>query len=93
MRKTEGRIYPPPFHFRNNMMIYEHDRVILKNDLSEYRLKAGDIGIVVHIYADGEAYEVEFFAVDGRTLDVITLSSADVRPVTERDVLHARIAE
>jgi hypothetical protein len=75
------------------MMIYEHDRVILKNDLPEYRLKVGDIGIVVHIYAGGEAYEVEFFAVDGRTLDVVTLSSADVRSVTERDVLHARIAE
>jgi hypothetical protein len=74
-------------------MISEHDRVILRNDLPEYSLKAGDIGVVVHIYAGGEAYELEFFAVDGRTLEVVTLSSADVRPVNTRDVLHARMAD
>lgn len=74
-------------------MINEHDRVILKNNLPDHHLKAGDVGVVVHIYRGGEAYELEFFTVDGRTIDVVTLSSAAVRPVSERDILHARLAE
>lgn len=59
-------------------------------DLPEYDLKAGDVGVVVHIYGDGEAYELEVFALDGRTLTVVTVEAAQLRPVSRRDVLHVR---
>jgi len=49
-------------------MIKEHDQVVITADLPEHDLKAGDVGVVVHIYADGEAYELEIFALDGRTV-------------------------
>ena len=52
--------------------------------------RAGDVGVVVHIYKDGEAYEVEFFTLDGETLDVVTVEAKQVRPVSPRDVMHAR---
>jgi hypothetical protein len=71
-------------------MIHEHDRVIFTEDMPEHRLAAGDVGTVVHIYDHDAAYEVEVFTLDGRTLDVVTVAAGRVRPVTQRDVLHAR---
>lgn len=71
-------------------MIKEHERAVLTMDLPEYGLQAGDVGVVVHIYKDGEAYEVEFFTLDGETLDVVTVEAEHVRPVSPRDVMHAR---
>lgn len=71
-------------------MIHEHDQVVITTDLPEHDLKAGDVGVIVHIYNDGEAYELEIFALDGRTLDIVTVEASQVRPVSHRDVLHAR---
>lgn len=71
-------------------MIKEHEQIVLTTDLPEYDLKAGDVGVVVHIHGDGEAYELEIFALDGRTLDVVTVEASQVRPVSRRDVLHVR---
>lgn len=67
---------------KQNEMINEHDRVVLIVDLPEYHLKAGDVGIAVHIYSTGEAYEVEFFTLDGHTLDVVTLEAEQVRLIS-----------
>lgn len=50
----------------------------------------GDVGTVVHIYPNDAAYELEFFALDGRTLDVITVEAEQVRAVKRNDVLHVR---
>lgn len=71
-------------------MIKEHEQVVLTVDIPEYDLKAGDVGIVVHIYSDGQAYELEFFTLDGNTLDVVTVETSQVRPISQRDVLHVR---
>ena len=71
-------------------MIREHKHAILTTDLPEQGFKAGDVGTVVHIYGDGAAYEMEFFALDGRTLDVVTVEADQVRPVSRRDILHVR---
>ena len=71
-------------------MIREHERAVLTVDLPEHHLRTGDVGTIVHIYNDGEAYEVEFFALDGHTLDVVTIEADQVRPVSRRDVLHVR---
>ena len=71
-------------------MINEHDRVVLTSSVSSEGLEAGDVGAVVHIYPGGAAYEVEFVTLDGDTKAVVTLESAQIRPVTGRDMTHAR---
>jgi fibrillarin-like rRNA methylase len=63
--------------------IKEHDCVVLKADLPDEKFKAGDVGTVVHIYADGAAYEVEFFTRDGKTIAVTTVESADLCPIVK----------
>jgi hypothetical protein len=71
-------------------MIKEHDRVVLTKSVPTESLEQGDVGTVVHVYKDGEAYEVEFLTLDGRTAAVATLESSEVRPVTARDITHTR---
>ena len=71
-------------------MIKEHDRVVLTRPVPSEGLEEGDVGTVVHVYKDGEAYEVEFLTLDGRTAAVATLESSQVRPVTARDITHTR---
>jgi len=71
-------------------MIPEHERAILTVDLPEHGFKAGDVGVVAHVYSDDAAYELEFFTLNGHTLDVVTVEANQVRPVSRRDVLHAR---
>lgn len=68
-------------------------RVVLTEDLAEYGLKAGDIGTVVLIHRGGEGYEVEFAALDGETVAVITVFAAQVRPVMRKEIPHARRLE
>ena len=71
-------------------MIKEHDRIVLKTDLPADGLEAGDVGIVVHIYADGAAYKVEFTTLDGDTAAVVTVETDQARPVHKREITHAR---
>jgi hypothetical protein len=53
-------------------------------------LEPGDVGTVVHVYRDGQAYEVEFLALDGHTAAVVTVEASQVRPVTRREITHSR---
>ena len=71
-------------------MIKEHDRVVLVTSVPAERLEAGDVGTVVHVYEDAQAYEVEFVTLDGHTAAVATLESSQVRPVSRRDITHTR---
>ena len=71
-------------------MIQEHEQAVLVEDLADTTFKKGDVGTVVHIYADGTAYEIEFFALDGHTLDVVTVGAKQVRAVRHSDVMHVR---
>ncbi|MGD0536286.1 MAG: DUF4926 domain-containing protein [Verrucomicrobiota bacterium] len=71
-------------------MIKEHERVVLKTAVPTEGLEAGDVGTVVHLYGDGRAYEVEFVTLDGHTAAVVTLEAAQVRPVSRREMTHAR---
>lgn len=71
-------------------MIKEHDRVVLTGDVPAERLEPGDVGTVVHVYPDGKGYEVEFVSLEGRTLAVATLEAAQLRPVSAREITHAR---
>jgi hypothetical protein len=60
-------------------MIKELDTIVLTHDIGEYGLKKGDIGAVVHCYADSKAFEVEFVTAEGRTIAVLTLTLDDIR--------------
>jgi hypothetical protein len=39
---------------------------------------------------DGEAFEVEFLTLSGRTVAVSTVEAAQLRPVSDHEVSHAR---
>jgi Domain of unknown function (DUF4926) len=71
-------------------LIKEHERVVLTAAVPDEGLEAGDVGTVVHVYADKCAYEVEFLTLAGRTAAVVTLEAAQVRPVGRREITHAR---
>ena len=71
-------------------MMAEHNRAVLTADLPSEGLAAGDVGTVVHVYRDGEAFEVEFVSLDGETAAVVTVKAAQVRPVRRHEIAHAR---
>jgi len=72
------------------IMLKEHERIVLTSAVTAEGLEGGDVGTIVHVYEDGEAYEVEFVALDGHTTAVVTLEASQVRPVTRRDMTHSR---
>lgn len=71
-------------------MVQELDTVVLTRDIPEHGLQQGDMGAVVHCYREGMAFEVEFVTTDGSTIALLMLGQADIRPMTGREVLHAR---
>jgi hypothetical protein len=71
-------------------MISELDRVVLTVAIPTERLEVGDVGTVVHVYPEGQDYEVEFMTLDGHTVAVATLRATQVRPGTCRDISHSR---
>ena len=70
-------------------MIAELDRVALTTDLPRAGLSRGAVGAVVHVYADGKAYEVEFVTFSGESLGVFTLEAEDVRELKEDELPYA----
>ena len=68
--------------------IREHDRVVLLQDVDSFRV--GDVGTVVHLYARGEAYEIEFVAASGETIGLATVASSHVRPIAPEETLLTR---
>jgi hypothetical protein len=71
-------------------MINELELVVLNHDIEESGLKAGDVGTVVHCYADGAGYEVEFLTAEGKTIALLTLTTEDIRPIHHAEILHVR---
>lgn len=67
-------------------MIKEHDRVVLTAPVPVSHLDVGDVGTVVHVYADGEAVEIEFTTLDGATAATATVEASAVRPVGSREI-------
>ena len=68
----------------------ELETVVLAEDLPAHGLTAGDIGTVVLVHRGDGAYEVEFVALDGETLAVVTLTGPQLRPITSREIAHVR---
>lgn len=71
-------------------MFSELDTVVLAHDLKEHNLTRGDVGTIVHCYAGGKAYEVEFVTGEGKTVAVVTLEKVDIRPMRRQEILHVR---
>ena len=77
-------------------MFREHEQVVLTADLTGDEgegLKPGDVGVVVHVHPDGEAYVVEFLTIDGDTAAIATVLPSQARAVTGADMTHARHVE
>jgi hypothetical protein len=72
-------------------MVREHDRVVLMTDLPQQNLVAGDIGTVVLVHRNRAGYEVEFVALNGETVAVVSVASGQVRPIARREIAHARL--
>jgi hypothetical protein len=70
-------------------MIRELDTIVLSYDLPEHALKRGDVGTVVLVHPGG-GYEVEFMALDGETLAVVSLRADQVRSIGRYEIAHAR---
>ncbi len=73
-------------------MIRVLDTVVLSRGLREYGLIRGDLGTVVHCYAENKSFEVEFVTGQGITIAVVTLSKSDIRPMQGNEILHVRDA-
>lgn len=71
-------------------MIREHDQVVLTENLPELALESGDVGVIVHVHAAGEAYEVEFLTLEGETAAIATLPAGKVRAVRKSEIAHVR---
>ena len=68
----------------------ELDFVVLTYHIPEDGLLEGDLGTIVHGYTDGQTWEVEFVTAEGRTVAVLTLTRADIRPMGSQEILHVR---
>lgn len=55
--------------------------MVLKQSLPSIGLAAGTSGVVVHVYADSKAYEVDFLSPEGNTLGVATVKAGLLSPV------------
>ena len=70
-------------------MIKLLDTVVLTRDIPHADLRRGDLGAVVEVYAV-DAFEVEFVAASGRTQALVALTSDDLRPVDDNDLVSVR---
>ena len=70
-------------------MINELETVALTRDPPQHGLLKDDLGAVVVVY-DQRAYEVEFVALDGKTIALVTLPEDAIRAVRAREIAHVR---
>lgn len=70
--------------------VNELNAVALACDLPTHGLKRGDVGTAVLVHGEGAAFEVEFVGYDGHTVALVTLESAQVRPLLGNDIPHVR---
>lgn len=46
---------------------------------------------MIHVHCGGEAFEVEFLTLHGVTVAIATVHASSIRPMTQRDMIHARL--
>lgn len=65
------------------------DTVVLNRDLPAHDLRKGDLGAIVQFYKP-DGIEVEFLIASGRTIALVALTTEDVRPVADTDLVSVR---
>jgi hypothetical protein len=70
--------------------IQELDRIVLTTDILDHDLKTGDVGTVVLVHGADKGYEIEFVALDGETIAVVSVFPDQIRPIRHREIAHAR---
>ena len=68
----------------------ELERVALTEDLPEHGLKIGDIGMILHIYADHKGYEVEFVTLNGELITLVSVYPSQIRQLEQDEIASAR---
>ena len=71
------------------MKVKTLDTVVLRSDLPESGLAAGDVGAIVEVFGN-EAVEVEFVTPSGKTRALVTLKLEEIRPIGPDDILSVR---
>jgi hypothetical protein len=71
------------------MKFHELDTVVLDRDLPDQGLRKGDLGAVVHV-CPPDLLQVEFVAASGKTQALVELKEADVRAVSDQDLVAVR---
>ena len=74
-------------------MIEELDVVALTRDIPGTYLKKGDMGTVVLVYGESEAYMVEFLLQAGFTAALEDVRADDVRPLERREIDQRKYRE
>ena len=78
------------------MELHEHNQFVLTADVTgddDEELKPGDVGVIVHIHPGGGAFVGEFLTLNGNSSVIATVLSSQARPVTDKDIVHARPLE
>ncbi len=68
----------------------ELELVVLTENLPEHGLKIGDIGMILHIYADHKGYEVEFVTLHGELIALVSVYPAQIRQLEQAEIARAR---
>ncbi len=64
---------------------------LIENGNPRAGLKAGDVGTIVYIQGNGEAFDVEFLDPDsGSTIAIATVSPSQARLATREDIANYR---
>ena len=74
-------------------MIEELDVVALTRDIPGTYLRKGDMGTVVLVYGDNEAYMVEFLLQAGFTAALEDTKACDVRPLENSEIKQRKYRE
>jgi hypothetical protein len=73
--------------------IREHDAVVLLRDLPDSSLVAGDSGVVVYVYDNARAFEVEFANPDRKPrFVVVTVDASDLLKLQPRGRVARTVA-
>ena len=62
------------------------DVVALTEDLPEHNLKRGEVGTVVEILSDGEAFEVEFSDDNGQMYKSLSFFASQLRAIPDETI-------
>ena len=74
-------------------MFEEYNQIVLTSDVlgdEGEELRPGDVGSILYLHPNQEAFVVELISLDGETAVIATVRSSQARAVTSKDFIHAR---